>query len=74
MAYLRINIDMAFKMPLAPAVQTKLNELKALVTQGKAYAEKINAGKPEEENTVRASYHICHHDEGDKPCEPEVIL
>ena len=29
----------------------------------KAYARKINAGAANEEMTVKATYHICHHDE-----------
>ncbi len=34
----------------------------------KALAVKINAGRPEKEMTVRATWHKCYHDEG-KPCE-----
>ena len=73
MSYVRIRIDLAFRQPLPPAVNDKLDELKALIVQGKAYAEKINAGSPNEENTVRASYHICRHDTGDS-CDPEIII
>jgi len=36
----------------------------------KSYAVKINEGKVNEEMTVVAQWHCCHHDEG-KPCEPE---
>jgi len=70
MSYTRIRIDLAFKNPLPHAVKNKLDEMKALVVQGKAYAEKINAGLDTEENTVRAAWHICRHDEG-KPCEAD---
>ena len=70
MSYVRVKIDLAFKQPLSTTVKNKLDELKALIVQGKAYAEKINAGLPNEENTVSANYHICRHDEG-KTCEPE---
>ena len=63
MSYTRIKIDMAFKNPMATVVKNKLQELRTLIQQGKAYAEKINEGLPNEENTVSASYHICHHDE-----------
>ena len=34
----------------------------------KALAVKINAGQPNEEMTVRAVWHRCHHDTGGK-CE-----
>ena len=55
------------------AVKNKLAGLKALVLQGKAYAEKINAGTAQEENTVRAMWHVCRHDEG-KSCDPEIEI
>lgn len=67
MSYTRIKIDLAFKNPMSNTVKAKLQELKSLIKQGKAYAEKINAGKPNEENTVKAQWHVCYHDEG-KPC------
>ena len=73
MSYIRITIDLAFKQPLPTAVKNKLDELKALIVQGKAYAEKINAGSPNEENTVRAVWHICRHDEGNEPCVEQEI-
>jgi hypothetical protein len=73
MPYIRVQIDLAYKLPLSPAVLAKLNELKALITQGKAYAEKINENNPDEENTVTAKWHVCNHDEG-KPCGEEHIL
>ena len=47
-------------------------EPRALILQGKVYAEKINAGLDNEENTVSARYHICRHDEG-KSCSREKI-
>ena len=70
MALLRINIDLAFPMPLSSTVQTRLNALKAEIVKAKAYAVVINAGQPNEEATVRAGYHVCRHDEG-LPCEAE---
>jgi hypothetical protein len=45
------------------AVRDRIRDLKAL-------AIKINAGQPNEEMTVRATWHKCHHDSG-KPCESE---
>ena len=37
----------------------------------KALAVKINEGKPNEEVTIRAVWHKCHHDTDDKSCEAE---
>ena len=45
------------------------DEVRAL----KALAVKINEGKPNEEITVRASWHTCRHDEGGA-CDPEVEI
>lgn len=70
MSYIRIRIDLAFKNPMTTAVKNKLDELRDMVKQGKVYATKINEGKPDEENTVSAKWHICNHDTGGS-CEPE---
>jgi len=43
------------------------DEVRAL----KALAVKINEGSPNEEMTVRAVWHKCHHDEVNTPCELE---
>ena len=59
-AGVKINSSLAQKIP---AIR---NAIRAL----KAYAVKINAGAVNEEATVKASWHICHHDEN-KPCESE---
>lgn len=70
MSYTRISIDLAFKNPMSNTVKNKLQELKTLAKQGKTYAKKINEGQPNEENTVRATYHVCYHDEpgNNAPC------
>ena len=65
MSLLRIRIDLALPMPLTPTVETRLDALKAEILRAKAYAVKIG-----EEDTVKASWHICHHDTGEG-CEPE---
>ncbi len=70
MAYLRFEISGAVKMPLPQALQDALPTIKTKINQLKAYCEKINAGQPNEENTVRFKHHICRHDEG-KPCDQE---
>lgn len=67
MSYTRINTDLAFKNPMSNQVKNKLQELKTLIIQVKPYAEKINEGLANEENTVTASWRICNHDEG-KAC------
>ena len=36
----------------------------------KSFSQKVNAGKFNEENTIKATKHICLHDE-ELPCEPE---
>jgi len=64
MAYWRGRLDLAIPikvwdaLPLARKIAFR-DEVKAM----KSLAVKINEGKPNEEMTVRASYHICHHDE-----------
>ena len=70
MSYIRFNLDLAVKQPIPQALQNKLPAIRDAIKQLKAYASKINEGQANEEMTVRAVYHICHHDEG-LPCEPE---
>ena len=70
MSYLRFTLDLAIKQPIPQALKSKLPEIRDAIRQLKAYASKINEGSVNEEMTVRATYHICHHDEG-LPCEPE---
>lgn len=76
MAVLRVNLDFAFPLPLAPIVKTRLDALKAEITKAKVYAIKINSGLPNEEMTISAKYHVCHHDEGANhpPCEKEADI
>lgn len=65
MSLIRIKVDLAIPKKIAdkPAVKEKLKELYQLIKLAKSYSVKINEGKPNEEMTVVASYHICHHDE-----------
>lgn len=73
MSYIRFTLDLAVKQPIPSALQTKLPVIRDAIRQLKTYAEKINAGASNEEMTVRAVYHICHHDESPSlPCEPEI--
>ena len=67
----RFNLDLAIPeaaynaIPAATqtAIRDRIRELKAL-------AVKINEGAANEEATVKAVWHKCHHDTGG-PCEPE---
>ena len=69
MAYRRYMIDLAFKLPLTPRLGIELNALEDAIRNINS-VENINAGLDNEENTSKATWHICHHDEG-KPCEAE---
>ena len=70
MSHLRFTLDLAVKQPIPAALQNALPTIRNKVRQLKSYAEKINAGQPNEELSVRATYHVCHHDTGE-PCEEE---
>ena len=71
MAFIRFRLDLAIpqsvfnNIPVARKLAFR-DEVRAL----KALAVKINEGLPEEEMTVKASYHTCHHDTGEA-CESE---
>lgn len=71
MSLVRILADLAIPMEIAekPAVKAKLLELYALLKLAKGYSVKINEGLPNEEMTIKANYHICHHDTEGIPCE-----
>lgn len=73
MSYLRFKMDMAVKRPIPAALQDRLHAIKERICELKEYCEKINEGHENEENTVRAKYHICHHDTGE-PCEDEIEI
>jgi len=63
MAVLRIQVDLAIPEDIAKkkAVEAKLQELYALLKLAKSYSVKINEGQPNEEMTVKAERHWCHH-------------
>lgn len=73
MSYLRFRMDLAVKRPIPDALRDQLHTIKGQICVLKAYCEKINEGHDNEENTVRAKYHICHHDTGE-PCEAEIEI
>ncbi len=65
----RFTLDLAIPeaayLAISPAVKTAFRDR---IRDLKALAVKINAGQPNEEMTVTATFHKCYHDEG-KPCE-----
>ncbi len=56
------------KIPTALAA--KIPAIRQNIRDLKAYAAKINEGQPNEEMTVKATYHICHNDT-QQPCGAE---
>jgi len=70
MSFIRFQIDIAVKQPIPDELKERLPAIRREIRRLKAYASKIKEGSGNEETTVKASYHICHHDEG-LPCEPE---
>ena len=71
MSYKRYSVDLAFEEPISGGLQGKLNALEVAIRNVKPYAKKINAGKPNEEDTTKGKKHKCHHDSGNTiPCEP----
>lgn len=72
MALIRFQLDLAIPENIYNAIPAaKKLSVRDAIRELKALAVKINEGKPEEEMTVRAVWHKCHHDTGDQPCEQE---
>lgn len=70
MSYLRFMIDLAIKEPIPDELSEQLDVIRTHIRTLKSYASKINEGLLNEEDTTRAKYHKCRHDEG-LPCEEE---
>ena len=71
MTLIRFNLDLAIPEDVYNAIPAaKKLEIRDRIREIKARAVKINAGLPEEEATVRAVWHRCHHDTR-QSCEPE---
>ncbi len=67
---LAIPLEVYNALPLAKKIAAR-DAIRSL----KVLAVKINAGLPNEEMTVKAKWHICHHDEETGAmCEPEVEI
>jgi len=79
MAYLRYNIQLAIPLDNKgdPPQGTKADivTLEECVRRLRGKAQVINKGLPNEEDTVVANRHICHHDEPNNkiPCVPVEI-
>jgi len=72
MSYFRFSLDLAIPEAIYNGISLAVKQnIRDRIRDLKAYAQKINAGQANEEDTIRARWHICRHDEG-KPCEPEV--
>ena len=80
MSLIRFTLDLAIPEAVYNAIPlSKRVVIRDAVRALKAYAVKINAGTSNEEMTVKAKWHICHHDDPTvgglyplgKPCEPE---
>ena len=70
-ALIRFTLDLALPETAYDAIPaSKKLAIKEGIKALKALAVKINAGQPNEEMTVRAVWHRCHHDTGGS-CEPE---
>jgi len=64
MAGTRVNIDLFFKDKTPAQVNSDFPQLLPAIKAAKNKATKINEGLANEEMTVTANYHICHHDTG----------
>ncbi len=76
MSLRRLQLDLAVqeqdgKLPSAPEGQWTglLNHIKAF----KKASVKINRGLVNEEDTIGATFHTCHHDEG-KQCDTKIEI
>ena len=63
-------IDIAVKEPIPGALKGKMVMIRNAIKQLAMYSVRINAGKANEEDTVRAKFHICNHDINE-PCGSE---
>jgi len=70
MAGYRLRADLFIPEKIAEKHRDKIIELHKWLKEAKAYSVRINEGKSNEEFTVKASWHRCHHDTGGV-CEPE---
>mgnify|MGYP001558327490 CR=1 FL=1 len=71
MPLIRFTLDLAIPETVYQAIPAaKKQAFKDAILSMKALAVKINAGLPNEEVTIKATFHKCHHDTGGS-CESE---
>ena len=58
MRHLRIVVELWILLPLSTVVKNALDTAKSYVLTAKNYAEKINVGAKNEENTVTTTYNV----------------
>ena len=69
MAGTRVQIDLYFEGKTPEQVKTEFPQLFPIIRAAKKKASRINEGLTNEEMTVKATYHICFHDEpSNVPC------
>ena len=73
MAGTKLEVLFFFKDKTPQQVDKAFPQLLPALKAAKAKASKINEGLANEEMTVKASYHICHHDTGEA-CESKVEI
>ncbi len=77
MSLRRLEISLAVpedkngKLPIA--LESQWNSLLSEIRAFKQASVKINAGLANEEDTIKASWHVCHHDTGEA-CEPKIDI
>ncbi len=84
MAYLRFMIDFAIPedpngtlvggLKIPTILADKIPVIRQAILNLKGYAENINEGLPNEEETTKAKWHICRHDQTDPPPCVEVDI
>ena len=73
MALIRFRLDLAIPEAVYNSIpQATKDAFRDRIRAMKALAIKINEGLPNEEITIKATWHKCYHDEVPlKLCEPE---
>ncbi len=71
MALIRFSLDLAIPQDTYAAIPAATKTaFRDRVRALKALAVRINAGRPDEEASMKATWHVCRHDEH-KPCDAE---
>jgi len=73
MTGVRIQVDFWFPNMTLVQVQTKYPELFTALKAAQKDTAMLYPGTPSQENTRKATAHICNHDE-DLPCESEQAI